>query len=567
MVGGVVGYLASGLIEQSNLTTSLHFTQGSGLASIGGLIGEAQEVTISGVLARTTMTGLSNAPLTEVAGATGSVSGQGTMQHSMILTTMDAAATWPRLHQTADSLTVTNVSVFNADFLHMIVAEVVTPTSGVAPLLSSVLQTPVSITNNQLTLTWSGLASSVLIDWFDTRFDPWGVLSIPVWSSVYVPASNITVSPTSVSLVVGDATTPALNAFTTSSVATGSGVILVTDRLLSTLPQTNNTVTTAGTFVLVRRLFEYNRASGVMLQSSGVVQVIVSAPPSASGSSGGTTTRSLVLQTAVTTLVLEAGRAFVDPVVEGFEVAGAISTNRSSLITRSGIVNATTPGEYVLTYELAFQTLTPATLTITVRVVDTTAPVITAPSEWTTYQLSDEVLPVSVNDLASGAVTVRYEGDISTSTLGTRDITVIATDAAGNVARQTVRVTIREPLVQTVDVSINDQPLSIVVDESMLDLSSLTVQMAIGAAGLAASELQWIPYNASIPELAPGEVVYVRVLDASGEFVMDQHSFPVEVVPLEATSERVSPIVYGVAIASIMMIAGLGWFVYRQVKP
>jgi hypothetical protein len=116
-------------------------------------------------------------------------------------------------------------------------------------------------------------------------------------------------------------------------------------------------------------------------------------------------------------------------------------------------------------------------------------------------------------------------------------------------------------------VSINDQPLSIVVDESMLDLSSLTVQMAIGAAGLAASELQWIPYNASIPELAPGEVVYVRVLDASGEFVMDQHSFPVEVVPLEATSERVSPIVYGVAIASIMMIAGLGWFVYRQVKP
>jgi hypothetical protein len=471
------------------------------------------------------------------------------------------------LHQTADSLTVTNVSVFNADFLHMIVAEVVTPTSGVAPLLSSVLQTPVSITNNQLTLTWSGLASSVLIDWFDTRFDPWGVLSIPVWSSVYVPASNITVSPTSVSLVVGDATTPALNAFTTSSVATGSGVILVTDRLLSTLPQTNNTVTTAGTFVLVRRLFEYNRASGVMLQSSGVVQVIVSAPPSASGSSGGTTTRSLVLQTAVTTLVLEAGRAFVDPVVEGFEVAGAISTNRSSLITRSGIVNATTPGEYVLTYELAFQTLTPATLTITVRVVDTTAPVITAPSEWTTYQLSEDVLPISVSDLASGAVTVRYEGDISTSTLGTRDITVIATDAAGNVARQTVRVIIREPLVQTVDVSINDQPLSIVVDESMLDLSSLTVQMAIGAAGLAASELQWIPYNASIPELAPGEVVYVRVLDESGEFVMDQHSFPVEVVPLEATSERVSPIVYGVAIASIMMIAGLGWFVYRQVKP
>jgi hypothetical protein len=514
------------------------------------------------------MTGLSNAPLTEVAGATGSVSGQGTMQHSMILTTMDAAATWPRLHQTADSLTVTNVSVFNADFLHMIVAEVVTPTSGVAPLLSSVLQTPVSITNNQLTLTWPGdRTSSVLIDWFDTRFDPWGVLSTPVWSSVYVPASNITVSPTSVSLVVGDATTPALNAFTTTSVATGSGVILVTDRLLSTLPQTNNTVTTAGTFVLVRRLFEYNRASGVMLQSSGVVQVIVSAPSSASGSSGGTTTRTLVLQTAVTTLVLEAGRAFVDPVVEGFEVAGAISTNRSSLITRSGIVNATTPGEYLLTYELAFQTLTPATLTMTVRVVDTTAPTITAPSEWTTYQLSDEVLPVSVSDLASGAVSVRYEGDISTSTLGTRDITIIATDAAGNVARQQVRVTIRVPRVQTVDVSINDQPLSIVVDESMLDLSSLTVQMAIGAAGLAASEIQWIPYNASIPELAPGEVVYVRVLDASGEFVMDQHSFPVEVVPLEATSERVSPIVYGVAIASIMMIAGLGWFVYRQVKP
>ena len=119
--------------------------------------------------------------------------------------------------------------------------------------------------------------------------------------------------------------------------------------------------------------------------------------------------------------------------------AGA-TTDGGEFVTVSGTVNTNILGTYAITYTATDVSGNVGTVTRTVTVVDTTAPVITVISGTDTVAQGSTWTDAGAT--ADGGELVTVSGTVNTNILGTYMITYTATDASGNVGTATRTVTV-----------------------------------------------------------------------------------------------------------------------------
>ena len=148
---------------------------------------------------------------------------------------------------------------------------------------------------------------------------------------------------------------------------------------------------------------------------------------------------------------------------------GAISDGGES-VTTTGTVDVNTVGTYIITYTATDSSGNQATVTRTVNVVDTTAPVVTLVGASTIIVETGNAY-VEPGATADGGETVTISGTVTTSILGTYTITYTATDASGNQATVT----------RTVVVVDTTAPVIALVGDSTVTIEAGTVYVDDGA--------------------------------------------------------------------------------------
>ena len=128
---------------------------------------------------------------------------------------------------------------------------------------------------------------------------------------------------------------------------------------------------------------------------------------------------------------VELGSAWTD--------AGA-TADGGETVFESGSVDTNTVGNYTITYTASDAAGNVGTVTRTVLVVDTTAPVITVTSGTDTVEQGSSWTDAGAT--ADGGEAVIPSGTVDTNTVGAYTITYTATDAAGNVGTATRTVTV-----------------------------------------------------------------------------------------------------------------------------
>ena len=118
----------------------------------------------------------------------------------------------------------------------------------------------------------------------------------------------------------------------------------------------------------------------------------------------------------------------------------------SGVIVASGEVNASIPGTYVLSYNYTDAAGNAAqTVTRTVVVVDTTAPVISLHGDANiTHQAGNAYLDANASwsDLVDGSGVIVANGEVNASVPGTYVLSYNYTDAAGNAAQTVTRTVV-----------------------------------------------------------------------------------------------------------------------------
>lgn len=121
-----------------------------------------------------------------------------------------------------------------------------------------------------------------------------------------------------------------------------------------------------------------------------------------------------------------------------YEELGATATDNVDGdidVTVSGSVDTSSIGSYTITYTASDEAGNEATLTRTVNVVDSTAPVITLIGSSTVvqaYGADYSELGATATDDVDETVSVTTSGSVNTSSIGSYTITYTATDSAGN---------------------------------------------------------------------------------------------------------------------------------------
>ena len=171
-------------------------------------------------------------------------------------------------------------------------------------------------------------------------------------------------------------------------------------------------------------------------------------------------------------MTIEVGTTFTDP---GATASDAGDGDLTSSIVVSGSVDTSTIGTYTLTYDVSDTSGNPAdSVTRTVNVVDTTAPVITL--------LGDNLMTIEVGTTFTdpGAVaTDNYDGDLTssiaivnnvdTSTVGTYTVTYNVSDTSGNAAVPVTRTVNVVDTTAPVITLLGDNPMTIEVGTTFTD--------------------------------------------------------------------------------------------------
>ncbi len=147
------------------------------------------------------------------------------------------------------------------------------------------------------------------------------------------------------------------------------------------------------------------------------------------------TTPPTITLNGVNPISLEAGNNFTDPGVTAID-----DRDGNVNVTISGSVNNKTVGSYNITYTAEDSSGNKATKTRTVKVVDTTPPIINLKGEnQINLQQGDTFNDpwVTTSDNADGNITVTVDKNIDTSNLGSYTLTYTAKDSSGNEANVT----------------------------------------------------------------------------------------------------------------------------------
>ena len=169
------------------------------------------------------------------------------------------------------------------------------------------------------------------------------------------------------------------------------------------------------------------------------------------------TTKPAVTLNGQADATIEAKTAFVDP--------GATATDGVSgtlPVTISGTVNTNAVGVYTLTYTATDASANSGSASRTVRVVDTTRPVVTLNGVSAVTIEAGAVFTdpgATAVDTLAGVLPVTVTGTVQTTVVGTYTLTYSATDPSGNTGTATRTVTVRDTAPPVVTESVS--PMSI----------------------------------------------------------------------------------------------------------
>jgi uncharacterized repeat protein (TIGR01451 family) len=172
-------------------------------------------------------------------------------------------------------------------------------------------------------------------------------------------------------------------------------------------------------------------------------------------------------------LLVECHGTFTDPGAVGHDCSG------NAAVTASGTVDANTVGEYEITYAATDSLGNPGDpVTRAVKVVDTTAPVVTAPANVTVdagascdATVSDATLGTASADDACGGSTATSRSGVPAGNvfpLGTTNITYSATDTHNNTGTATQTVTVRDVTAPTITLA-GANPITVECHTSFTD--------------------------------------------------------------------------------------------------
>ena len=166
-------------------------------------------------------------------------------------------------------------------------------------------------------------------------------------------------------------------------------------------------------------------------------------------------------------MTVECGSTFTDPGASALDACeGTVA------VGVSGSVDTGTPGSYVLTFTAADSLSNTGSVTRTVNVVDTTAPVITIPGPNPVYvPLNGSfTAPVaSATDACEGSLgNVNGTGTVDTSTPGTYTVTYTVSDSAANTAVATLTVEVLANLPPVITI-LGDNPVTLECGDEYTD--------------------------------------------------------------------------------------------------
>src|SRR5207247_1339678 len=163
------------------------------------------------------------------------------------------------------------------------------------------------------------------------------------------------------------------------------------------------------------------------------------------------TTAPVITLAGVTPMTNECHVAFVDPGASANDACeGSVSVNTT------GSVNANAPGTYTLTYTSTDVSGNSSSVTRTVVVRDTIAPVITiAGANPMTNECHVAFVDpgASANDACEGSVSVSTTGSVNANTPGTYTLTYTSTDASGNSSSVTRTVVVRDTIAPVITIA------------------------------------------------------------------------------------------------------------------
>ena len=187
------------------------------------------------------------------------------------------------------------------------------------------------------------------------------------------------------------------------------------------------------------------------------------------------------------TITIEFGTAFTDP---GATATDNIDGDITSSITTSGTVDSSIAGTYTIVYSVMDSGDNSASVTRTIVVPDTTAPVIALTgstiSLYVGATFTDPGATASDNEDGNLTSSIITSGSVDTSTVGTYSITYSVSDAAGNSASVTRSVIIGvAPLIYFENgtckcplATIGDTEVINGVTYTVVDNTSITTQVA-----------------------------------------------------------------------------------------
>ena len=225
------------------------------------------------------------------------------------------------------------------------------------------------------------------------------------------------------------------------------------------------------------------------------------------------TTAPVIALIGDSTVTVEAGTTYIDA---GATATDNIDGNLTASITTVNNVDISTPGEYTVTYNVKDYYGNPAEeMTRTVKVVDTTAPVITLIGNSTVEtgsiynDLGANAFDIVDGDLTASIITV---SNVNTSIPGQYTVTYNVSDAAGNTAEEMIRtVIVLEDTTAPMITLIGDSTVTVEARTTYIDAGATATDNVDG--NLTAS----IITESDVDTSTPGQyTVTYNVSDAAG---------------------------------------------------
>ena len=164
------------------------------------------------------------------------------------------------------------------------------------------------------------------------------------------------------------------------------------------------------------------------------------------------------------------GTAYAEP---GYSASDAEDGNLTAAVVVTGSVDENTPGTYTLTYTITDSDSNTVSVTRTVNVIDTEAPIITLnPPNPQVIEVNTPYVELGATavDNGDGSVSVTSNGAtvVVTSMIGTYTITYTATDAEGNTATLSRTVQVVDTSLPTITL-LGSNPVTIEVGTAYVD--------------------------------------------------------------------------------------------------